>query len=240
MDVKIKQRDGVKLLTANTYFDEDLNIVFADNLFDTAIEDALVSGTLTTYSNDRVTTARWSVFKGTNIEYLDFPNATGTLGTTALQGSSKLKGINIPKITQVNDQAFMNCTALEKISLPSVDKISSSAFNGCVSLKSVHIGSMGPYYDIGSSIFSKCYSLKTIVITHETRVIKLGGAMTDWYHFYGTQNDTYNPEGLKDGCIYLPDSLIEDYKIATNWSVFADQMKPLSELPQEIRAELNI
>ena len=32
-----------------------------------------------------------------------------------------------------------------------------------------------------------------------------------------------------NGYIYVPDKLIEQYKTATNWSVFANQIKPLSE-----------
>ena len=29
--------------------------------------------------------------------------------------------------------------------------------------------------------------------------------------------------------IYVPDDLVENYKTATNWSVYASQIKPLSE-----------
>ena len=54
-------------------------------------------------------------------------------------------------------------------------------------------------------------------------------AFADCYHFYGTQNGTYNPNGLKDGRIYVPDDKVESLKTATNWSVFADIIKPLSE-----------
>ena len=32
-----------------------------------------------------------------------------------------------------------------------------------------------------------------------------------------------------NGYIYVPDELIEQYKTATNWSVYANQIKPLSE-----------
>ena len=35
-------------------------------------------------------------------------------------------------------------------------------------------------------------------------------------------------EGL--GYIYVKDNLVENYKIATNWSTYADQIKPISEL----------
>ena len=53
------------------------------------------------------------------------------------------------------------------------------------------------------------------------------------YHILGTVDATYNPEGLKDGYIYVPDALVDSYKKATNWVTYADQIKPLSELPTE-------
>ena len=47
------------------------------------------------------------------------------------------------------------------------------------------------------------------------------------------ENDTYNPDGLKDGRIYVPDNKVEELKTATNWSVFADIIVPLSTLVEE-------
>ena len=32
--------------------------------------------------------------------------------------------------------------------------------------------------------------------------------------------------------IYVPDSLVDSYKTATNWSTYADQIKPISELEE--------
>ena len=37
----------------------------------------------------------------------------------------------------------------------------------------------------------------------------------------------------KKGYIYVPDDLVESYKSATNWSAYASQIKPISELPNE-------
>ena len=54
-------------------------------------------------------------------------------------------------------------------------------------------------------------------------------AFQNCYHFYGTTSPQYNPDGLKDGRIYVPDDKVESLKTATNWSVFADIIKPLSE-----------
>ena len=38
-----------------------------------------------------------------------------------------------------------------------------------------------------------------------------------------------SPIGKGVGFIYVPDNLVEDFKVATNWLLFADQIKPLSE-----------
>lgn len=40
--------------------------------------------------------------------------------------------------------------------------------------------------------------------------------------------------------VYVPDNLVDEYKSATNWSTVADQIKPLSELPQEVKDVFNM
>ena len=77
----------------------------------------------------------------------------------------------------------------------------------------------------------ECYSLKTLIIRTMNKIPTLNSnTFNNCYHFYGTTNSTYNPEGLKDGAIYVPDNKVEELKVATNWSVFADIIKPLSTL----------
>ena len=34
----------------------------------------------------------------------------------------------------------------------------------------------------------------------------------------------------RTGYIYVPDNLVDSYKTATNWSTYANQIKPISEL----------
>ena len=81
-----------------------------------------------------------------------------------------------------------------------------------------------------NSFASYCYSLKTLIIrTMDTIPTLNSNAFDSCYHFYGTTDETYNPNGLKDGRIYVPDDKVESLKTATNWSVFADIIKPLSE-----------
>ena len=84
-------------------------------------------------------------------------------------------------------------------------------------------------------MFQECYSLKTVILrnTEKVATAENSSLFASCYHILGTVNETYNPEGLKDGYIYVPDALVDSYKTATNWSTYADQIKPLSELPTE-------
>ena len=49
-------------------------------------------------------------------------------------------------------------------------------------------------------------------------------AFYNCYHIQGITDATYNPEGLKDGYIYVPASLLSQYKVATSWSNVASQI----------------
>ena len=88
---------------------------------------------------------------------------------------------------------------------------------------------------ISAYLFYQNYSLTVVILRYTDGVVPLmnTNAFQGCYHFYGTVSAQYNPKGLKDGYIYVPDALVDSYKTATNWSVFADQIKPLSELPTE-------
>ena len=55
-------------------------------------------------------------------------------------------------------------------------------------------------------------------------------AFTNCYHFTGQAHYIYNPQGLKDGRIYVPDDKVDALKTAKNWSTYADIIVPLSTL----------
>ena len=129
MDIKIKNRDGVKLITGGKYCEEDINILFEENLFTTSIEDAIVTGTITTYSNHRINKISRCFMGASSLTYVDLPYIT-QIPINGFQGCSKLKTINIPSATTLIDQAFFQCTSLETIDLPSVTSIKSNVFTG--------------------------------------------------------------------------------------------------------------
>ena len=219
---------------------------------DASIEDGLITGEISgDYSNDRITKIRSYAFNYfSNLTSVSFPNAT-SIGSNAFSGCSKLTGVNIPNATSISNYAFYNCSNLTSVSFPNATSIGSNAlvnckeltsvsfpnatsigsyaFNGCSKLTGVNIPNAA---SIMNSAFDSCYSLLKLVITQTNSVCTLAttNAFNNCYHFLGRVNSTYNPEGLKDGRIYVPDELVDSYKSATNWSVYADIIVPLSTL----------
>ena len=217
---------------------------------DTSAEDGLVTRTLTEYSNGRVTSiGNYAFYNYSNLSSASFPQAT-SIGDYTFQNCSNLSSANFPLATSISSYAFSVCSKLPTASFPQATSIGNFAFQNCSKLTSASFPqatSIGDYAftncsklptasfpqatSIGNYTFSGCYSLTALIIEQADRVCTLSNttAFRNCYHILGTVNSTYNPEGLKDGYIYVPDALVEDYKAATNWSTYADQIKPLSE-----------
>lgn len=85
------------------------------------------------------------------------------------------------------------------------------------------------------SMFSNCYSLRALVIRsfyHGTSNQGKGFATSNLngcYHFHGTVDATYNPNGAKDGYIYVPRANVEQLKTLTGWSTFSSQLRALED-----------
>lgn len=162
-------------------------------------------------------------YQCTSLESIDLPLLHTLDNSSFLRKCTNLKQVNLPKLGLVYDYTFEGCTALTNISLPSGRRFASYCFNNCSSLDSVDIGKLEMIDDYA---FDNCYSLKSFTILNKTKVARLRSAYVfdTCYHIIGTTNPTYNPNGLKDGYIYVPASLLSQYKVATNWTNVASQI----------------
>jgi hypothetical protein len=104
---------------------------------------------------------------------------------------------------------FYNCAKLNKIDITyyNISSNSNSSYwcRDCFSLKTIIIRSFGSNYVLNSDAFYRCY------------------------HLDGTTNATYNPTGAKDCFIYVPRSMCDTLKSATNWSTYASQIRALED-----------
>ena len=168
-----------------------------------------------------------------NLTSVSLQNVTSISGS-AFSGCYSLTSIDLPNVTSIGSETFNNCENLTSANLPLVPTISSKTFYCCYRLLSIYIPLAT---SISSQAFYNCRSLRALIITQTDSVATLSStdAFKYCHHILGTQHSTYNPNSLKDGYIYVNDNMLDQYKSATNWSTYADSIKPLSELPQEYK-----
>lgn len=146
---------------------------------------------------------------------IDLPYLT-TFGGGAFYGCKKLTKVNCPLATKGNASTFYTCAKLTDVYLPKYQSVGSYEFYGCTSLEVLDLPLVK---DLWSYAFSGCTNLKKLILR-----LPQGCALRELSAFNNT------PIASGTGFIYVPDNLVEQYKAATNWSTYATQIKPLSEL----------
>ena len=175
-----------------------------------------------------------SCFKLTTIPQLDTSKVSNM--SSMFDNCSSLTTIPQLDTSKVSDMSYMfnSCKKLTTISQLNTNKVTdmSYMFFNCYILSTIDITHMNITSTSNSSGFaSNCYSLTKLIIRNMNSIPKINtNSFNSCYHFTGTTDATYNPQGLKDGRIYVPDDKVDELKVATNWSVYADIIVPLSTL----------
>lgn len=142
---------------------------------------------------------------------IDLQNIT-SLTHYAFYGCSSLVSVgDTSNLTSLGHYIFGNCSSLISINIANVKTFGNSTFSACTSLTSVDISSAT---SLGNAVFYGCTSLTSVILRNATPP-ELGHSNA----FYDTN----------DCPIYVPDSAVNAYKTATNWSTLASRIKPLSE-----------
>lgn len=190
-------------------------------------EDLLAArliNTMKTYSNPDITSVIACGFGyQTNLESVSLPNCT-TLNTGAFYGCTSLVEINLPSLKNIMNNTFRNCSSLTAfISGSAFDsRIDASTFEGCSKITKVdlrHVNSQGiSHYGLA------CAALVTLIIRNTDFVPPLLAASA-----FGAET-TPMRQGI--GYIYVPASMADSYKTATNWAVFAEQIRAIEDYPE--------
>ncbi len=139
-----------------------------------------------------------------------------TIGIYGLANNDRIQEIDLPNVVTLEMGALRYNSLLQKINIPQVVSIPVSCFMYDTKLKRLNFYGTQIY----SEAFKYCTSLVALVL-HNPNIVNLRA--TDVF----TGSAIYN--GI--GYIYVPDELVEDYKVAKNWSTYASRIKPISELP---------
>lgn len=210
--------------------------------------DAIVERSITEVSSGATRVGTYAFRGCSQLVNANFPNAT-SVDSNAFQNCSRLVSARFPKVTIIDASAFNSCGELKTLDFPNATSVGKYAFNYCQQLTNVVFPSVttilsNAFQDcyklasadfpkatsIGGSAFFGCHTLTALVL-RSTSLCALSStdAFSNCYHIAGTVHNTYNPNGDKNGYIYVPASLVASYQTATNWSNFASQFRALED-----------
>ena len=181
--------------------------------------------TIIELNNNEIENINICFIECTSLTTIDLPKCA-TINRHTFRGCTNLTTIDLPECTSIGSSAFYSCKSLTTIDLPKCTSIGSNAFQNCTNLTTVNLPECT---SIGDSAFCRCTSLTTIILSNN-QVVTLENIRA------------FNNSSISNGSgyIYVPDNLVDSYKSDTNWSNYANQIKPISELPSELKEEYNL
>jgi hypothetical protein len=176
----------------------------------------------------------WIYLKG-----IDFPNVA-TMGTYVCYQCTALEEVNLPNLTTIGNYSFYNCTSLLELDFPKVTSVGQNALRQCTSATSVNLPEC---VTLNSYAFQKCEALTKLdfpkVNWLGAQVFNGCSALTALIFRVNevcTMSNANNifastPIASGTGYVYVPATLVESYKSATNWSAYASQIRAIEDYP---------
>ena len=168
-----------------------------------------------------------------NLAQITLPSGVTSIGNGTFQQCCNLSQITLPSgVTSIGTYAFQECNSLSQITLPrsGVASIGERGFKNCYSLSQITLG----VTDIGIYAFQSCHNLASITLL--SGVTNIGAyAFQNCYSsaFYDFTACTAVPTlaatsafaGIPADCeIRVPAALLDEWKAATNWATYANQI----------------
>lgn len=155
-------------------------------------------------------------FRGcSNITNVDAP-LVATIGTYAFYGCNKLTDINMSKAESIGNYAFYKCD-LQSVNFPDVTNLSQNVFFQNENLQRADFGVASR---INQAAFGNCGKLVALILRRTDSICALRVA---------TNAFANTPIANGTGYVYVPSTLIETYKTATNWVNYASQFRALED-----------
>lgn len=165
-----------------------------------------------------------SMFQSAKIKYADFPNLRSVYNSGSMFAyCSSLVNVNLPVLSDNSGctSMFAYCSALQSITLPNAEASFDLGywFLRCYSLSMAsfpRLTSLSGYY-----IFSQCFNLISLFL--------LGSSLctlerTVGTVFTSTPLSNYSTSAGRWGSVFVPASLLDSYKTATNWTTISSRI----------------
>lgn len=202
------------------------------------VDGAIVDGTISgEYKNDQIEKIAYGRFySAKNLTGVSFPNVT-TMAGYGFRGCTNLKSIDMPNLTTISGYDFYQVGATE-IYLPKLNNVVAYSF-GSTSAKKIILPSLKTATAYGfrsSQVETMDFTALTSIpanglyeCTKLTHLILRADAVCKLGNISGLGG---TPIASGTGYIYVPASLVDSYKAATNWSTYADQIRAIEDYPE--------
>lgn len=156
-------------------------------------------------------------FNGTAaLKHLSLP-ALKSMTANCFRGS-RFESCDLPLAENLSNSGFRSQAYLKSITLPKVESASTDAMRGCTGLTYVDLPKCTQF---AASIFNGCTNLETLIM-RASKVCSMANA--------NALTDTKIANG--EGYIYVPSTLVNSYKTATNWSTYSAQIRAIEDYPE--------
>lgn len=217
--------------------DEDAKL---DDVMVKAIEQGIsqtmleyLKGNTTVFINNELTTLLPNAFNSLKILTKARMDNVVVFGTGCFNDCSSLKNVRFDNLTTANGSNFLTNTPIKNLVLPKlVGSFGNSSLNGCHLLKRVVLPRYESYMDWGGAVL-RSTALDLADLGKVTSVGLLQTVKTIILRRNSITSLTSSNNILNVVEIYVPQDLIESYKVATNWTTYADKFKPLERSKYE-------
>lgn len=247
----IRGKNGLR----TTYRPQDMPQAILDLNTDGEIEIdpiaiQIMNNTITTLDDSEnqaiKTLGSYALYKCARLSKIDLPVCT-SVGAYALSGCTNLTTINIPRVTSVldygfdgcnnivslgdgirinsiNSYGFRGCSRLTEFKTTGGGTIYQGAFKDCAALTSVDFGGYCSFYDC----FRGCTNLESITLRFQKYTCQ-------WYNYNSILTQLADTKILTTGHIYVPEELIDQYRVALGWSDVASRLAviPPPDIPDD-------
>lgn len=181
---------------------------------------ALCAGTLTEISDENfpgLVNLRAYLFYNDDSLVRVQSSTVKKVSNDAFRLAKKLEYVHLPNATEIGQNAFRE-SSLEEFTGEKVINIGSSCFEKAINLRMVDLHALTRMYQWA---FWGCSALETVIIRSA--------------NIPSMQNiNAFTNSGIANGTgyIYVPSALVEAYKVGTNWSEYANQIRAIEDYPQ--------
>ena len=141
-------------------------------------------------------------------------NAT-TIAAYSFYLCEKITSFDFPNAVTMYGSAAYGCTRLTSVHCPVLGSVGNSGFALCTKISSLDFNLLNT---INNYALYRCSSLTTLILRNSSIATLANiNALTS------------TPIASGTGYIYVPSALIDSYKTATNWTMYASQFRALED-----------